>query len=157
MKRKRMFVTISTITALVFMIITISYGYWTDQLTIEGEAKFEFDLPIINDCPALPEEQTEEYKAQTEGFQEIDPIEHDLQTDEFVTDGSQTDDFTTKERNTTDPSTDGAADMITDEFQPAVELETSPAPNEDNVKSKSETESDPEEAERSVKDESTEH
>ena len=59
MKRKRVLVTLTAITALVFIIITISYGYWTDQLTISGEAIFEIELPIVNDRPAQEEELIE--------------------------------------------------------------------------------------------------
>ena len=36
-------------TALTLLILTTSYGYWTDHLSIVGEAGFEFRLPVIND------------------------------------------------------------------------------------------------------------
>lgn len=36
-------------TALTLLILTTSYAYWTDHLSIVGEAGFEFRLPVIND------------------------------------------------------------------------------------------------------------
>jgi hypothetical protein len=56
MRRKGLALALATITALAFTIVTISYGYWTDKLSITGEGAFEYNLPIYNDLNVLDEE-----------------------------------------------------------------------------------------------------
>ncbi|MFA7660060.1 MAG: hypothetical protein WCX60_02565 [Anaerovoracaceae bacterium] len=55
MRRRKLLLILLAITALTFGIITTSYGYWTDQLGLTGEASFEFHLPVVNDVEIPPE------------------------------------------------------------------------------------------------------
>ena len=55
MKRRKLLLILLAITALTFGIITTSYGYWTDELGLTGEASFEFHLPVVNDVEIPPE------------------------------------------------------------------------------------------------------
>lgn len=49
MKRKKLIIVAIAIIALSLAIVTTSYGYWTDKLSISGQSNFEYSLSIIKD------------------------------------------------------------------------------------------------------------
>lgn len=56
MVRKKSILVLLAIFSIAFAITTISYGYWTDELSIYGEGTFEYNLPIVNDIEMQDEE-----------------------------------------------------------------------------------------------------
>ncbi len=49
MNRRKLIIAISAMIAMTYAIVSTSYGYWTDQLHISGEAGFVFQIPVVND------------------------------------------------------------------------------------------------------------
>ena len=59
MGNKKLVLIIMAIMMLTFASITISYGYWTDELNISGEGTFRYHLSVVNDIEIAEDESTE--------------------------------------------------------------------------------------------------
>lgn len=133
------------------MIITISYGYWTDQLIISGEANFEFELPIVNDSPMPTEDQIEDFETHEQ---------ENIESPETATDDNPQENSINPQKHhapendlrSTNSTTDRAVDTAIDEPPRADGPATVPVTNDEDK-----PELEPEEGEKSVEDESTEY